>query len=300
MSTPMTAAQIVAQLKKWGIPYKEYKEWKTHNRNSKGAWGPVNGLMVHHTGTDNKDQRELLYAGVSNLPGPLCHFGLAQDGTIHLVGWGRANHAGSGDPDVLNAVIAESYGANPPADNQSTVDGNARFYGVEIWYSGSHAMSTAQYSTLRKLASAICDFHEWSEKSVIGHGEWGSPGKWDPGISAGKMMDMAKVRTDIKSTLAAGAKPVVVTPKPPVTTTPVNTGTHTVVKGDTLFSIADKYDVTVVNLKSWNALKSDELSIGQILKTKAPVVTPPKPALTVQQQLDSLVKRVAALEAKAK
>lgn len=305
MSTPMTATQIVAQLKKWGIKYAEYKSWETHNRNSKGVWGPVNGLMVHHTGTDNKDQRELLYAGTASLPGPLCHFGLAQDGTIHLVGWGRANHAGSGDPDVLNAVIAENYGANPPSDNQSTVDGNSRFYGVEIWYSGSHAMSAAQYVTLRKLASAICDFHKWSEKSVIGHGEWGSPGKWDPGISAGKMMDMSKVRTDVKTTLAAGpvvvkppTVPVPTTPKP--TTPAPTTGTHVVVIGDTLYGIATKYKVTVENLKAWNALKSDELSIGQVLKVKAPVVVTPPAKPTVQQQLDALVKRVATLEGKIK
>lgn len=298
----MTSVQIVAQLKKWGISYKEYKDWKTHNRTAATGktFGPVNGLMVHHTGTDNKDQRELLYGGVSGLPGPLCHFGLAQDGTIHLVGWGYANHAGNGDPDVLAAVIAETYAVNPPADNESSVDGNKRFYGVEIWYSGSHAMSAAQYVTLRKLASAICDFHGWSEKSVIGHGEWGSPGKWDPGISAGKMMDMSKVRADIKSTLAAGAKPVVTTPAKPV-----NTGTYTVVKGDTLYSIAEDFDLTVANIKTWNALKSDDLSIGQVLKTKAPVVTiptkpAPAPAKTVQQQIDALVKRVAALEAKVK
>lgn len=219
MAKPMSAAQIVAQLKKWNVKYKEYKSWETHNRNHKGAWGPVNGFMVHHTGSDNADQRELLYAGISGLPGPLCHFGLAQDGTVHLVGWGRANHAGNGDPDVLNAVINESYGDNPPKDNESKVDGNSRFYGVEIWYSGSHAMTDKQYATLRKLAAAICDFHGWSEKSVIGHGEWGSPGKWDPGIKPGVMMNMAQVRKDIKETLKGSAskpadKPSNEKPKP--------------------------------------------------------------------------------------
>lgn len=265
MATPMTATQIVAQLKKWGIPYKEYKDWKTHNRNHMGAWGPVNGFMVHHTGSDGKDQRELLYAGISGLPGPLCQFGLAQDGTVHLVGWGRANHAGNGDPDVLKAVMGESYGANPPVDNQSSVDGNARFYGVEIWYSGSHAMSTAQYATLRKLASAICDFHGWSEKSVIGHGEWGSPGKWDPGIKSGQMMNMAEVRADIKATLGGSKEPDPI-PSKPADSAP----THTVVKGETLWAIAKKYAVSVDNIKKWNSLKSDEVSIGQILKVKAP------------------------------
>ncbi|MFB7027188.1 MULTISPECIES: peptidoglycan-binding protein [unclassified Streptomyces] len=210
----MTPAQLVAQLNKFGISYKEYKDWKSHNRNHKGKWGPVHGLMVHHTGSDSKDQRELLYAGLSDLPGPLSQFGLAQDGTLHLIGWGRANHAGMGDDDVLDAVIAEK---NAPTDDESNTDGNARFYGVEIWYSGKHKMSDAQYATLRLLAAAICDFHDWNENSVIGHGEWGSPGKWDPGYAPGKMMDMDAVRKDIKATLAGG-KPT--NPKPPAPSKP--------------------------------------------------------------------------------
>jgi len=216
MATPMTAAQLVAQLKKHGVRYAEYKNWRTHNRNHKGAWGPVHGLMVHHTGSDSKDQRELLYAGLASLPGPLSHFGLAQDGTVHLIGWGRANHAGMGDDDVLAAVINETA---IPTDNESNTDGNARFYGVEIWYSGSHKMTAAQYASLRKLAAAICDFHGWNEGSVIGHGEWGSPGKWDPGYAPGKMYAMDAVRADIAVTIKAGApkpvKPTAPKPTPP-------------------------------------------------------------------------------------
>jgi len=42
--------------------------------------------------------------------------------------------------------------------------------------------------------------------------------------------------------------------------------THTVKKGETLSSIADKYNVTVKQLKSWNGLKSDEIKSGQKLK----------------------------------
>ncbi|MFI2909466.1 peptidoglycan-binding protein [Streptomyces sp. PDY-4] len=213
----MTPAQILAQLKKFGVPFKEYRDWKTHSRNHKGAWGPVHGLMVHHTGSDSKDQRSLLYNGIAGLPGPLCHFGLDQEGVIHLVGWGRANHAGAGDDDVLDAVIAEKP---IPKDDESNTDGNSRFYGVEIWYSGSHPMTDEQYATLRLLSAAICDFHNWNEGSVIGHGEWGSPGKWDPGYASGKMMDMDAVRKDIKATISKGkpaAEPVKVTkpaPKP--------------------------------------------------------------------------------------
>lgn len=40
---------------------------------------------------------------------------------------------------------------------------------------------------------------------------------------------------------------------------------HTVVKGDTLYSIARKYEVSVTNLKMLNNLDSNVISIGQIL-----------------------------------
>jgi hypothetical protein len=301
----MTATQIIAQLKKWGIPYKEVNGWATHNRNAKGAWGPLNGFIWHHTGADVAQANaasyaaSTLYNGLSTLPGPLCHFGLAPDGTVHLVGWGRANHAGGGDPTVLNHVANEDYSGQlkPTRGNANGTDGNAHFYGVEIMYSGSHAMTDAQYKTALKLSAAILDFHKWTEKSVIAHGEW-SNDKWDPGYASGKIMDMTKVRSAVADTVKAGPKPATTAPKPTTPSAPA-TGTHKVVKGDTLYSVATKYKVTVPNLKTWNALKSDELSIGQILKVKAPA-TPSKPAPTVQQQIADILKRIAAIEAKLK
>ena len=209
MSTPMTAAQAVAQLKKWGIKYVEISGWATHNRNSKGAWGPVNGFIWHHTGADVSDARAYaagtLYNGLSTLPGPLCHFSIGKDGTVYLVGWGRANHAGGGDPAVLQHVANEDYTGQlkPTRGNADGVDGNAHFYGVEIQYSGSHTMADAQYKTALRLSAAICDFHDWSSKSVIAHGEW-SDDKWDPGYAPGKIMAMPGVRTDVAATLTAG------------------------------------------------------------------------------------------------
>ncbi|MEX0770742.1 MAG: LysM peptidoglycan-binding domain-containing protein [Balneolaceae bacterium] len=46
--------------------------------------------------------------------------------------------------------------------------------------------------------------------------------------------------------------------------------THTVTRGETLYSIARQYEINVSDLRRWNSLESDELSVGQILR-----VTPP-------------------------
>lgn len=237
MANPMTATQVVAQLKKWAIPYKEVRSWATHNRNAKGPWSNINGFIWHHTGADTSNPAGYaagtLYDGLSTLPGPLCHFGLAPDGIVYLIGWGRANHAGGGDPVVLQHVINEDYTGQlrPTKGNSNGVDGNARFYGVEIMYSGSHKMTDAQYKTALKLSAAILDFHtsadhgNWGEaaKSVIAHGEW-SNDKWDPGYASGKIMDMVQVRKDIAAVLKAGPKPTTTPPpvvKPPTPGVPV-------------------------------------------------------------------------------
>jgi hypothetical protein len=215
----MTAAQVVAQLKKWGLKYVEIPGWATHNRNSKGVWGPVNGFIWHHTGASvgaanaKAYASSTLYNGLADLPGPLCHFSIGADGVVYLVGWGRANHAGGGDPTVLQHVIDEDYSGqlHPTRGNSNGVDGNAHFYGVEIQYSGSQQMADIQYQTALKLSAAILDFHsrpengDWGEDalSVIAHGEWSSD-KWDPGYAPGRIMAMSGVRADVTATLAAG------------------------------------------------------------------------------------------------
>lgn len=209
MATPMTSSQAVTQLNKWGLRYVEVPGWSTHNRAGHGVWGGVNGFIWHHTGADVTDAKtyagSTLYNGLPDLPGPLCHFSIGKDGTVFLVGWGRANHAGGGDPAVLQHVINEDYTGqlHPTRGNSNGVDGNAHFYGVEIQYSGSHAMAPAQYRAALRLSAAILDFHGWTEKSVIAHGEWSSD-KWDPGYAPGKIMAMSPVRADVASTLKAG------------------------------------------------------------------------------------------------
>jgi hypothetical protein len=222
MATPLTADQIVKALRAEGLTVHEYKSWRTHNRNHKGAWGPVNGVMLHHTVTSNTaDTIDLCYDGRSDLPGPLCHGVIDKKGEVWLVGNGRANHAGSGDLDVLNAVIAESYATRPPAPNQQNSDGNVRFYGFECINlgNGKDPWPDAQVQAMVKASAALLRAHKWGAKSAIGHLEWTSQ-KIDP---KGKGVEMPTLRGHIAAALKvkAGAwalKPPVV--KPPTTPAP--------------------------------------------------------------------------------
>lgn len=47
-----------------------------------------------------------------------------------------------------------------------------------------------------------------------------------------------------------------------------NVNTHTVVRGDTLFHIARRYNTTVAELRRLNSLKNDLIRVGQVLKIK--------------------------------
>lgn len=195
MATPLSASRFVRILREEGLEVHEYRSWRTHNRNHKGAWGPINGVMIHHTVTRGTDSSvRLCYDGYASLPGPLCHGVIAKDGSVWLVGNGRANHAGLGDDDVLRAVIDES--ASLPRDNEANTDGNARFYGFECinMGDGKDPWPEAQLEAIEKAAAAVCRAYGWTERSVIGHLEW-QPGKVDPrGFPMNGMRDRIAAR----------------------------------------------------------------------------------------------------------
>lgn len=210
MAPPLIADRLLAALKNEGVKVVEHGNWRTHNRNHKGAWGPVNGTMVHHTGPYVTEAQILSYCrlGSTALPGPLCTGVIGKKGTVYLVGMGRANHAGGGDPRVLAAVTAENYGDKPPATTyhegeQGAADGNAHFYGWECVNrgDGKESWPAAQYVAMVKVQAAILRAHrakgdKWGEKSVISHAEW-SDWKSDP-----RGIDMAKFRKDVAACLA--------------------------------------------------------------------------------------------------
>ncbi|AQT74362.1 MULTISPECIES: N-acetylmuramoyl-L-alanine amidase [Streptomyces] len=179
MAAPMSADRFINALRNEGLTVVEVGAWRTHNRNHKGPWGPLHGVMIHHTVTRGTAYSvELCRNGHSALPGPLCHGVIGKDGRVHLVGYGRANHAGLGDPDVLAAVIAER---RLPPDNEATTDGNRHFYGFECVNlgDGEDPWPPAQIDAIARASAALCRVHRWTARSVIGHREW-QPGKVDP------------------------------------------------------------------------------------------------------------------------
>lgn len=197
MANPLSADALVTALEDEGVTVVEHLGWRSHNRNTQGPWGPVNGVVIHHTvTTGTAGSVELCYNGRSDLPGPLCHGVIAKDGTVHLVGNGRTNHAGAGDPAVLQAVIDE----HPlPAPHANTADGNTRFYGFECVNlgDGKDPWPAVQLEAIERVAAAICRKHGWHAASVIGHKEWTNT-KIDPlGFS------MTTLRSAIAARLAA-------------------------------------------------------------------------------------------------
>ncbi|MCX4504336.1 peptidoglycan-binding protein [Streptomyces anulatus] len=200
MATILSADRLLTALRDEGLEVIEHRSWRTNSRNHKGAVGPMHGVMIHHTVTSGTASSvELCYNGHSALPGPLCHGVIAKDGTVYLVGHGRANHAGLGDDDVLQAVIAEK---ELPPDNEANTDGNRHFYGFEAVNlgDGKDPWPAAQLLAIERAAAAVCRAHGWGPRSVLGHLEW-QPGKVDP-----RGFTMSSMRTRIGKRLGSSAE----------------------------------------------------------------------------------------------
>ncbi|XUL85279.1 peptidoglycan recognition protein family protein [Streptomyces galilaeus] len=193
-TTPMNADQMLAALRAEGLHVAEHPGWRSHHRPGR-PWGPMNGVVIHHTGGKPPSDLNVVWIGRTGLPGPLCHSYLAKNGTVTMIGNGRANHAGAGDPEVYRQVVRESYGDRPSRPVKETADGNTHFYGLEISNPGTgQAFPPAQYQAAVRWAAAVCRHYGWTAKSVIGHSEW-TKRKDDPNFS------MVQFRKDVQARL---------------------------------------------------------------------------------------------------
>lgn len=60
----------------------------------------------------------------------------------------------------------------------------------------------------------------------------------------------------------------------------INAATHTVVRGDTVYNIAKRYQITQDNLRAWNNMADNTISVGQVLRVKPAGYTAPASAAT--------------------
>lgn len=114
----MNATWLAQALRSAGCKVTELAGWQTRGR--PGEFGPVRGILCHHTAgvrTGNSPSLRLIVDGRPDLPGPLSHLHLARDGTFTVVAAGRCNHAGPGTWQGINT-------------------GNTNFIGIEAENAG--------------------------------------------------------------------------------------------------------------------------------------------------------------------
>ncbi|MEV6420757.1 peptidoglycan-binding protein [Streptomyces sp. NPDC051662] len=211
MAVPLTADAFVRALRAEGVRVREHPDWKTRNRNHKGRWGPVHGVMLHHTA--GRDSLALCRDGTQSLPGPLCIGLIGKDGTVQLLGHGRTNHAGNGSAALLAAVRADAD--VPTGPGPDAVDGNAHFYGFEIENlgDGRDPYPAAQLDAAERVSAAVCRAHGWPAGSVVAHKEW-TRRKIDPSFSMAEMR--GRVATRLRTAPTTPTRPPQKPPQEPV------------------------------------------------------------------------------------
>lgn len=159
-----------AILRSYGLKVVPVPGWKRRGRpESTGGFDPV-GVLCHHTataiGTLLTVVLRLLIRGRSDLPGPLCHFGLSRKGTVYLIAAGRANHAGTAK---ASGTVAAG-------------DGNELYYGIEAFNNGIDEHYTPEQYRAFVLLSAVLSlrFTHSSAQTVRAHKETSVTGKIDP------------------------------------------------------------------------------------------------------------------------
>ena len=176
-------------------------------------------------------------------------------------------------------------------------DGKYRMMGNAIDAINTRANKYGSYATIHKNTTnflpEVGDIAVWTQAPA--HPTYGHIGivYGDINLNTCTMLDQnwdgdpskpAKLRTDnyrgITHFIRINFKDEPIPTKPSASTSA--TGTHTVKKGETLYSISKKYNTTVDELKSLNGLKSNLIQTDQVLKIKdkAPVTSPKKPVVT--------------------
>lgn len=170
MATAITAEMFVKALIKRGIKYRFYKDFadfKVHNRNAQQGWGPIYGFLNHNFASDISDasSARYLYNGdlARGLPGPLVQMMIEDDGTLVLIGWGAANHSGPGDDKFIALVkknalpLDRDFKPSTSGTSSSSLTSpmNAHFVGQEMAYGAKG--TSAQYKTMIAVNAVVME-----------------------------------------------------------------------------------------------------------------------------------------------
>ncbi|MGH2788432.1 MAG: N-acetylmuramoyl-L-alanine amidase [Actinomycetota bacterium] len=243
MTLPLT--WMAAAFRKNGLNVKEVSGWRTRGRPYNFA---PRGVIFHHTASNpaggSAPALNTVTHGRSDLPGPLCNALVGRDGTVYVIAAGYANHAGTGGP--FNGVPQDS--------------GNAYLAGVEVENNGlGEAWPKRQLDACDVVFATLLIGMRRKAVWVCGHKEWAPGRKPDPnGIDMNRYR--GRVRAEIRR-IASGGKP-----KPKPKPKPHDGRTYEVEAGDTLWSIAQEFRMSVAELKDRNNLTSDTIRVGDKLK----------------------------------
>lgn len=120
-----------------------------------GSFRVVEGVCGHHTATSAKAKGDypserIVTAGRSDLPGPLCNFGLGRSGAVYVIAAGVAWHAG-----------ASSWAGFR--------DLNDEFIGIEAESPGCGEWTPAQLDAYPRLVAACLHFMRRGADRYAGH-----------------------------------------------------------------------------------------------------------------------------------
>lgn len=162
-----------------GYPVIEVAGWRTRGH---GGFRAVEGVVCHHTadGPGEYPSLRIVRDGRSDLPGPLCNYGLARSGAIYVVAAGVAWHAGASRWAGFTDLNDEFLGIE--AESRGTVDD---------W-------TAAERDSYDRLCAAILYYARRGADRVAGHREVCLPAgrKIDPAY-----MDMAAMRGRVAAML---------------------------------------------------------------------------------------------------
>lgn len=193
--------EMLHALRSTGLAVREMQGWREQSAGPHGEWGPVHGLVLHHSGSAAVE-RSLEEVRRANRP--RAHLLVDRIGSVWTVASGRAHHAGQGSAEVLQAVTSARRSGLPVAN---TMDGDRFFYGVTAVHSGDvrDPWPEKQVAALVSVAVSLCREHRWlgGVPPVLGQWEWRRGGRGPTGL------DMTQLRNAVAADLQRWRKTVV-------------------------------------------------------------------------------------------